>query len=43
MTKKKYKFTKETIEYNGHTLRRIVATRDFGAVPKGDLGGFIRR
>jgi len=38
---KKYKFTKEAVEYNGHTLRRIVATRNFGAIRKGDLGGFI--
>ncbi len=43
MTKqtKKYKFTKETLQFFGRTLHRIVATRDFGTVKKGDLGGFI--
>ena len=38
---KKYKFTKETKEFFGRTLHRIVATRNFGDVKKGDLGGFI--
>ncbi len=38
---KKYKFTKETIEIDGHTLHRIKAVRSFGCVHRGDLGGFI--
>ena len=37
----KYEFTKETQEFFGRTLHRIVATRNFGDVKKGDLGGFI--
>jgi hypothetical protein len=37
----KYKFTNETQQYFGRTLHRIVATRNFGTVKKGDLGGFI--
>ena len=41
-TQKKYKFTKETVNHWGITLRRIVATRDFGDVKKGDVGGFIQ-
>ena len=43
MTKqtKKYEFTKETQEFFGHTLHRIVATRNFGDVKAGDLGGWI--
>ena len=40
-TQKKYKFTKETINHFGHTLHRICATRDFGDVKKGELGGFV--
>lgn len=38
---RKYKFTKETIKVNGHTLHRIKAVRSFGCVHRGDLGGFI--
>lgn len=38
---KKYKFTKETIEIDGHTLHRIKAVRSFSDVHRGDLGGFI--
>lgn len=42
MTKeKKYIITKETIEYEGMTLHRIKAIRDFGNIKSGDLGGFI--
>ena len=43
MTKqiKKYKFTKETQQYFGRTLHRIVATRNFGNVKAGSLGGWI--
>lgn len=38
---KKYKLSKETIEVNGHILHRIIATKDFGEVKKGDKGGFV--
>ncbi|WP_375638621.1 hypothetical protein [Bartonella sp. AA16NXGY] len=38
---KKYELTDETIEFDGRTLHRIRALRDFGYVKKGDLGGFI--
>jgi hypothetical protein len=41
MTNQKYKFTKETLHFNKHILHRIVATRDFGYIKKGDLGGWI--
>lgn len=43
-TKKKYKMTNETMEYNGSTLHRIKALIDIpGPIPvhKGDLGGWI--
>ncbi|WP_254473248.1 hypothetical protein [Bartonella sp. B1098] len=44
---KKYEFTDETIEIDGHILHRIRALRDFGymfgAVREGDLGGFIEK
>lgn len=40
---KKYKFTEETLEIDGHVLHRIIALRDFGEVKKGDLGGFIEK
>ncbi len=36
---KKYKLTNETLEYNGRTLYRIEALRDFSDVKKGDIGG----
>ena len=38
---KKYEFTGETKEVEGHTLHRIRAVRSFGSVKKGDLGGWI--
>jgi carbonic anhydrase/acetyltransferase-like protein (isoleucine patch superfamily) len=38
---RKYEFTKETLNFNNRTLHQIVATRDFGNVKKGDLGGWI--
>ena len=41
--KKKYDFTGETIQYEGITLRRIVALRSFGDVKKGDIGGWIQK
>ncbi len=37
----KYEFTDETCEFEGHTLHRIRAMRDFGHVKAGDLGGWI--
>ena len=39
---KKYEILKEQpLEFNGLTLYRIRATRDFGEVKAGDLGGFV--
>ena len=40
---KKYELTDETKLYNGRTLHRIVALRDFGDVKKGDKGGWIEK
>ena len=39
---KKYRLTDETIEFNGVTLHRIEALKDFGRVMKGDKGGFVQ-
>ena len=40
---KKYKLLEdETIEYNGRTLHRIQALKDFGNVKKGQKGGYIQ-
>ena len=44
MNNKKYEILMDkenTIEWNGHTLHRIRALKDFGEVNKGDLGGFV--
>ena len=38
---KKYGFTGETTVYNGHTLHRIIALKDFDEIEKGDIGGWI--
>jgi hypothetical protein len=38
---KKYKLTKERLEFDDVTLYRIQALRDFGNVKKGDLGGWV--
>lgn len=38
---KKYEFTEETLEHNGHILHRIKALRDFGNVKAGQLGGWV--
>ena len=38
---KKYKLTSKTKKYNGKTLYRIQAEKDFFDVKKGDLGGFV--
>lgn len=40
-TNRKYDFTGETLEIDGHILHRIVALKDFNIVKKGDLGGFV--
>jgi carbonic anhydrase/acetyltransferase-like protein (isoleucine patch superfamily) len=41
MDSKKYKLVGKAVAYQGYTLRRIEALRDFGDVRKGDLGGWI--
>ena len=38
---KKYQVTNDTIEFNGRTLHRIRALKDFDGVKKGDVGGFV--
>ncbi len=41
---KKYRISnskKNTIEFNGRTLHRIVALKDFGVVRKGEFGGYV--
>ena len=38
---KKYEFAGETKEFNGTTLHRIQALKDFGDVEAGDLGGWV--
>ena len=38
---KKYELTDETMEWEGHTLHRIKALRDFNDVKAGDLGGWV--
>ena len=38
---KKYKLTKENIDFLDRTLYRIEALKDFGNVKKGDKGGFV--
>lgn len=40
---KKYEFTGETKAFNGTTLHRIRALKDFGDVAAGDLGGWIEK
>ena len=39
--KKKYELTSETIKFNGVTLHRIKALKDFSDVKAGDLGGWV--
>ena len=44
MNNKKYEILmdeKNTIRWQGHTLHRIKALRDFGDIKRGDLGGFV--
>lgn len=43
MENKKYKLTDETIEFNGRTLYRIEALKDFNNVRAGDKGGYIEK
>ena len=38
---KKYELTNETMDFNGKTLYRIRALKDFGNVKKGNLGGYV--
>ena len=38
-----YEFTGETLDWYGVTLNRIRATKDFGNIKKGDLGGWIQK
>ena len=38
---KKYILTDETIQFNGKTLYRIKALKDFSSVKKGELGGWV--
>lgn len=40
---KKYKFTGEEKQVNGRTLKRIVATKHFGEIEIGELGGWIEK
>lgn len=41
MENKKYELSNETKEYNGSTLYRIKALKDFGNIKAGDLGGYV--
>lgn len=41
MEQKKYEFTKETMCFDGVTLHRIQALKDFGNVDAGELGGWV--
>ena len=38
---KKYKLTKETLQFAGRTLHRIKAVKDFGSIQAGEFGGWI--
>ena len=38
---KKFELTNESVKFNGFTLYRIKALKDFGDVKKGDLGGYV--
>ena len=40
---KKYEFTDETTEVDGHTLHRIRAVRCFSDVKAGDIGGWVEK
>ena len=43
MKTKKFELTEETIKYDGHTLYRIIALKDFDGACKGDLGGYVEK
>ena len=43
MERKKYELTDVAISWKGHTLYRIKALKNFGAVQKGDLGGYVEK
>ena len=40
---KKYEFTDETTEVDGHTLHRLRAVRCFSDVKAGDIGGWVEK
>lgn len=40
---KKYIFTNETYNFNGHTLHRIKSLKSFCDVKEGDLGGWVEK
>ena len=40
---KKYELTDKTREWNGHTLHRIKALKDFSNVKKGNIGGWVEK
>ena len=41
MEQKKYELTKETMCFDGVTLHRIQAIKDFGDVTAGEHGGWV--
>lgn len=41
MSDKKYELTDEKIKWEGRTLYRIRALKDFGYIKAGDLGGWV--
>ena len=42
MNNKKYKLSNITMKFEGRTLYRIMASKDFGDVRKGELGGWVQ-
>ena len=42
-TTKKFELTDNVIEFNGITLHRIKALKDFSNVKAGDLGGWVEK
>ena len=42
MENRKYEMTNITMEFEGRTLYRIRALKDFSNIKKGDLGGWIQ-
>lgn len=40
---KKYELLDDTMDFNGITLHRIKALKDFGDVKAGDIGGYIEK